>query len=665
MRHASPCHKNRRVMQSPQLSSSYAHSVHLVSRSDASARDIRASFAVASIGARFRDLLRRRTLLRQLGARLPRRTLSRRRGAARSTRRARRRSSTRPTAGSSPSSDSSGARSSSSIRSRRSSATRSSPPRTSASTSTPASIGSAFPARSSTTSARTAGARASRRSRCSSRATSFPSASRARRISFASSRKPRSRARSRRSTRRTRSSSSISIRSTSATAPTASRAPRERYFGKSVKDLNLAEAATLAALPKGPARYNPRRFPDRVIQRRNTIIELMRRDGKISDADASLAQAYPLRLARKIDAGEFAPYFVEWIRQLLDEQFGSQLYEQGLKVYTTLDLDLQSAAERALETQMRAIEAGQVRRLQAPSLRAVHGAGGRQRQRERGRELAVSAGRVRRDGSARPVPCARSIGGRDFDDTKFNRAVQALRQPGSTFKPIVYADAIQNGRPLSYILDDSPLSYTPPGGQTWAPQNYDSKFEGKMPMRRALYQSRNVADDPARHGARRSKRHRRGAQVRPHDSDPAVSVDSHRRRGRLPDRDGRRLLGVRHARHARDADGDHPRRESEGRRALGADAAAYRRAVAGRSVAHGRHDEGRRPARHRGGQRRRQSSIFRPAARPERPTTAPTSGSSATRRISSPASGWASTSRRRSRRTRRAACSPRRRGRRS
>src|SRR5437867_10609943 len=88
----------------------------------------------------------------------------------------------------------------------------------------------------------------------------------------------------------------------------------QRYFGKSVRDLNLAEAATLASIPKSPGRYDPRRFPDRVIQRRNTIVELMRREGEVSDADASLARAYPLRLAKKTDAGEFAPYFVEWVR---------------------------------------------------------------------------------------------------------------------------------------------------------------------------------------------------------------------------------------------------------------------------------------------------------------------------------------------------------------
>ncbi|HEY8310249.1 MAG TPA: transglycosylase domain-containing protein, partial [Gemmatimonadaceae bacterium] len=118
----------------------------------------------------------------------------------------------------------------------------------------------------------------------------------------------------------------------------------QRYFGKSVRDLNIAEAATLAALPKAPERYNPRRYPDRAIQRRNTIIELMRENGAISDADASLAKAYPLRLATKVESGEIAPYFVEWVRQQLDAQFGKQLYEQGLNVYTTLDLDMQTAA---------------------------------------------------------------------------------------------------------------------------------------------------------------------------------------------------------------------------------------------------------------------------------------------------------------------------------
>ena len=150
-------------------------------------------------------------------------------------------------------------------------------------------------------------------------------------------------------------------------------AASQRYFGKSVRDLNIAEAATLAGIPKAPSRYNPRRFPERAIQRRNTVIELMRRQGVISDSDASLAKAFPLQLASKADAGEVAPYFVEWVRQQLDERFGAQLYREGLKVYTTLD-----AAYRRLragwENQIRAIEAGRFgpyRRSRRASRRAL------------------------------------------------------------------------------------------------------------------------------------------------------------------------------------------------------------------------------------------------------------------------------------------------------
>ncbi|HMS02813.1 MAG TPA: transglycosylase domain-containing protein, partial [Gemmatimonadaceae bacterium] len=132
----------------------------------------------------------------------------------------------------------------------------------------------------------------------------------------------------------------------------------QRYFGKSVRDLSVAEAAMLAALPKAPERYNPRRFPDRAIQRRNTVIELMRRANAVGTSEASLAKAFPLELAQRTESGEIAPYFVEWVRQQLDHQFGQRLYEQGLKVYTTLDLDMQAAAERALEQQLRAIESG-------------------------------------------------------------------------------------------------------------------------------------------------------------------------------------------------------------------------------------------------------------------------------------------------------------------
>ena len=264
----------------------------------------------------------------------------------------------------------------------------------------------------------------------------------------------------------------------------------QRYFGKSARELNLSEAGMLAALPKGPERYNPRKFPDRAVQRRNTVLEVMRREGAVSDADASIAKAYPLLLATRASTGDVAPYFVEWIRQLLDQQFGAQLYEQGLKVYTTLDLDLQSAAERNLERQLRMIEEGKFGAYRHQSYEAYLARSDANAGRDspnspylQGAFLALDP----RTGAVRAM-----VGGRDFDDSKFNRAVQALRQPGSTFKPVVFAAAVQNGRPPTYILDDSPLSMTMAQGDTWSPQNFDNQFEGQIPMRRSLYESRNI-----------------------------------------------------------------------------------------------------------------------------------------------------------------------------
>ena len=267
----------------------------------------------------------------------------------------------------------------------------------------------------------------------------------------------------------------------------------QRYFGKSVRDLNLAEAATLAALPKGPERYNPRRYPDRAIQRRNTIIGLMRNEGVINDADARLAQAYPLQLARKAESGELAPYFVEFVRRQLEQQFGDKIYTDGLKVYTTLDIEMQQAAERNLERQIKAIESGKYGAFKHTTMEQyeARNANGDNEGNTvpnspylQGAVISMDP----RNGAIRAL-----VGGRDFDDSKFDRATQALRQPGSTFKPIVYADAIHNGRSASYILNDSALTVPQINGQEWTPQNYDLKFMGNIPLREALYLSRNLA----------------------------------------------------------------------------------------------------------------------------------------------------------------------------
>jgi penicillin-binding protein 1A len=264
----------------------------------------------------------------------------------------------------------------------------------------------------------------------------------------------------------------------------------QRYFGKSVRDVNLAEAAMLAALPKAPERLNPRRYPDRAIQRRNTIIALMRNEGVVGETDARLAQSYPLDLAKKSESGELAPYFVEWVRQQLEEQFGEKLYSDGLKIFTTLDIDVQQAAERNLERQLRAIEAGKWGAYKHTTFeqylsRSLSDSEGNESSPYlQGAMVAMDP----RNGAVRAM-----IGGRDFDDSKFNRATQALRQPGSTFKPIVYATAIHSGLSASHLLDDSPLTLPQFGGTDWTPQNYDLKFMGILPLRQALYLSRNLA----------------------------------------------------------------------------------------------------------------------------------------------------------------------------
>ncbi len=127
----------------------------------------------------------------------------------------------------------------------------------------------------------------------------------------------------------------------------------QRYFGKSVRDLNVAEAATLAAIPKAPSRYNPRRNPNLSVQRRNTVLDLMRDNGILTPEETERWKAYPLVLSSRSDFSGVAEYFVEYVRQQLDARFGSDLYRVGFRIYTTLDLDMQQAAERALEASSR------------------------------------------------------------------------------------------------------------------------------------------------------------------------------------------------------------------------------------------------------------------------------------------------------------------------
>ena len=265
----------------------------------------------------------------------------------------------------------------------------------------------------------------------------------------------------------------------------------QRYFGKSVREVSVAEAAMIAGLLKGPERYNPRRFADRAILRRNTVLEVMRREGVISAEEASLNKAYPLQLAQKSESGDVAPYFLEWVRRQLEEHFGDRLYDEGLQVYTSLDVDMQSAAERALENQLKAIEAGRhgpYKHLTYEAYTARSAEGGETGSANSPYLQGAFVAMDPRTGAVRAM-----VGGRDFGDSKFNRAVQAQRQPGTTFKPVMYATAVHEGFSPAQVVDDSPISMDQMSGEVWEPQNYDLKFMGAMPLRKALYMSRNLA----------------------------------------------------------------------------------------------------------------------------------------------------------------------------
>jgi penicillin-binding protein 1A len=252
----------------------------------------------------------------------------------------------------------------------------------------------------------------------------------------------------------------------------------------------VAEAATLAALPKAPSRYNPRKNPDLAVYRRNIILTLMEEAGLLSKPDAERWKSYPLVLSSRSDFSEVAPYFIEYVRQQLDTRFGPDLYTNGLRIYTTIDLDMQQAAERALTQQLDAIEGGTYGEYEHPTYSQYIEK--REDQSEspvptpylQGLAVTIEA----KTGAIRAM-----VGGRDFNDSKFNRATQATRQPGSTFKPFVYAAALRAGYPWSTIMVDDPISVEMrPGEPPWEPANYDNKFEGAMTLREALYKSRNI-----------------------------------------------------------------------------------------------------------------------------------------------------------------------------
>lgn len=244
------------------------------------------------------------------------------------------------------------------------------------------------------------------------------------------------------------------------------------YFGKPVSDLNLSECALLAGLPKSPSRYSPLINKDLALKRRNIVLKQMKDTKAITEAAFNRAKEAPLILAKQDKTRVKAPYFIDYIKFFLENTIGSsRLYKGGLTVVTTLDFKLQKAAEFAAEKGLSALEhrmKQQFIKNPAPQCALV--------------SLDVLSGGI-----------LAMVGGRDYLKTPFNRATIARRQPGSAFKPIVYAYAIEQGFSQNKIILDAPVVFkTGNRKKEWQPNNFSEDYKGEMTLRTALALSKNI-----------------------------------------------------------------------------------------------------------------------------------------------------------------------------
>lgn len=245
------------------------------------------------------------------------------------------------------------------------------------------------------------------------------------------------------------------------------------YFGKPAGLLDTAECALLAGLPRSPKYYSPFYSPENARSRRTYVLNRMVVMNVIprDQADVLKTTPLPIRPHLMTRGAMPAPYFVEYIRQKVEEQFGASiLYSGGINIYTTINRELQRDAEDAVRTGLATVEKRQKSRddrlspLQAALL-----------------AIDPSTGRIRA-----------MVGGRDYAESQFNRAWQAVRQPGSAFKPVIYAVALERGFSASDILDDSPLNVKLDRENDWKPENFTRSYQGPVTLRKALAQSLNI-----------------------------------------------------------------------------------------------------------------------------------------------------------------------------
>ncbi len=256
------------------------------------------------------------------------------------------------------------------------------------------------------------------------------------------------------------------------------------YLGKNITDVNVAEAALLAAILNRPGVYDPFRNPERAKSRRDLVLSRMADEGYLTREEAEGWQAFPIpETEPEGQITSIAPYFEEWVRQLLDSRFGDEIYRGGFRVYTTLDIDMQRMAQSAMEQGWATTEADG--RFPHPKYSEFDTVTSFPRETPYLQGAFIALDPV--SGHVKAL-----IGGRDFEQSKFDRARQALRQAGSTFKPFVYTAAIASGIPASHIVVDGPVVLPQLTGDDWRPANFDPEFLGPITIREALNKSINM-----------------------------------------------------------------------------------------------------------------------------------------------------------------------------
>ncbi|HUJ89174.1 MAG TPA: PBP1A family penicillin-binding protein [Syntrophorhabdales bacterium] len=243
------------------------------------------------------------------------------------------------------------------------------------------------------------------------------------------------------------------------------------YFHKKTRDLDLQEAATLASLTKSPSRSSPFKNVPKAMERRNLVLRKMYEAGFINKDEYVKAAMAPLALAPFRTYARKNGYFIEYVKQILEEHLSNkeEIYTQGLNVRTSLSLQMTEFANVAIEKGLLSYRERHPKTFELPEMALV--------------AIEVKTGEVKV-----------LIGGKDFTTSPYNRMTQAKRQPGSAFKPIIYLAALEQGLKPDYMLRDAPVSYTNPWTrQVWSPKNYNNEYHGDVPMRRALELSLNAA----------------------------------------------------------------------------------------------------------------------------------------------------------------------------